>query len=179
MIVAQSLGRTVTAHLGRKARHLVAKLLAVIEGDRAGACRQEAEGRLVTLPVVRRIEVAALQQIPEAHQIVVAQHQVRHGVIRVVLHLVPAGIEHAGPLATLAGLLHRQRLHQAVAQREVERRGERRVVAAAVGLVTDVVSPLPHLPHHVAQGAPLLADSLARRTGLLHLAANGAPLVQP
>ena len=67
VIVAQSLGRTVTAHLGSKARHLVAKLLAVVEGDGAGAGSQEAEGRLVALPVVRLIEVATLQQIAEAH----------------------------------------------------------------------------------------------------------------
>ncbi|MNH35710.1 hypothetical protein D3C79_964210 [compost metagenome] len=33
VIVAQPLGRTVAAHLLGKARHLVAELLAVIEGD--------------------------------------------------------------------------------------------------------------------------------------------------
>ncbi|MNP11622.1 hypothetical protein D3C76_1038180 [compost metagenome] len=99
--------------------------------------------------------------------------------IGVVLHLVPAGVEHAGPLPALAGLLHRQRLHQAIAQREVERRGERRVVAAAIRLGPDLVGPLPHLPHQVAERAPLLASRLARCAGLRHLGANGAPVVQP
>ncbi len=120
MIIAQALCRTVTTNLGSKARHLIAKLLAIVEGDGAGASRHKAEGRLVALPVLGRLEVAALQQITKTHQIMVAQHQVRHGMIRVVLHLVPAGIEHAGPLAALAGLLDRQRLHNAVAQREVK-----------------------------------------------------------
>ena len=178
VIVTEPLRRAVATHLLGKARHLVAKLLAIVEGDGAGAGCQEAESRLVTLPVVRRIEVAALQQIAEAHQIVVAQHQVGHGVIRVVLHLVPAGVEHAGPLPALAGLLHRQRLHQAVAQREVERRGERRVVARPIRLGADLVGALPHLTHHVAEGAPLLTGGLARRTGPLHFAANGAPVVE-
>ena len=179
MIVAQALRRTVTADLGGKARHLVAKLLAIVEGDGAGAGRHKAEGCLVALPVLGRLEVAPLQQIAKTHQIMVAQHQIRHGVIRVVLHFVPAGIEHAGPLPALAGLLDRQRLHNAVAQREVKRRGERRIVAAAVSLGANVVSPLPHLTHHVAKGAPLLTGGLARCAGLLHLAANGAPIIQP
>ncbi len=178
VIVTEPLSGTIATHLIGKARHLVAKLLAVVEGDGAGAGRQEAEGRLVALPVIRRIEVAALQQIAEAYQVVVAQHQVRHGVGRVVLYPVPAGVEYAGPLAALAGLLHRQRLHQAITEREVERRGERRVVARAIGLGPDLVSPLPYLPHHVTQGAPLLASRLARHTDSLHLAANGAPLVE-
>ncbi len=176
VIVTEPLGRTVAPHLTGKAWYLVAELFAIVEGNGAGAGRQEAEGRLVALPVVLRVEVAALQQIAETHQIVVAQHQVRHGVVRVVLHLVPAGVEHAGPLPALAGLLHRQRLHQAVTQREVERRGERRVVARAIGLGPDLVGPLPHLPHQVAEGAPLLAGGLARRARPLHLAADGAPL---
>ncbi len=179
MIVAQALRCAVTTHLGGKARHLVAKFLAIVEGDGAGAGRHKAEGRLVALPVLGRLEIATLQQITKTHQIVVAQHQVRHGVIRVVLHLVPAGVEHAGPLPALAGLLHRQCLHDAVTQREVERRGERRIVARPVSLGANIVSPLPHLAHHVAEGAPLLTGGLARCAGLLHLAANGAPIIQP
>ncbi len=179
MVVAQALRRTVTADLGSKARHLVAKLLAIVEGDGAGAGRHKAEGCLVALPVLGRLEIATLQQIAETHQIVVAEHQVRHGVVRVVLHLVPAGVEHAGSLPALAGLLHRQRLYDAVAQREVERRRECRIVAPAVSLGADLVGALPHFAHHVAEGTPLLTGGLARCAGLLHLAANGAPIIQP
>ena len=86
MIIALPHLDTATAHLGGKPRQLLPYLLAVIESDGTAVGGEKREGRLVKQPVgflLRLGHTATLQQIAKAHQIVVTQHQIGHGMGRI------------------------------------------------------------------------------------------------
>ena len=95
MIIAPLGTGSAVGNLGGKTRDLIAYLLVVEDGDRAGVVRKEREGQLVPVHIAAVLHSllissvlgisAALDKITEPHEIVVVGKGVRHSIGAFVL----------------------------------------------------------------------------------------------